>query len=229
MAALAWGECVIEADTAGFVAAPSPVCTALLAALFLGARVRCPAGLGMDVGPGGEALIAFGAGHVGSISPGIAPVVVSAIATAACFVVETPLLAVRPASRVTAWVTWAGTLPFLVLVPGAWAQVAAAPPATLWTAVHLGDMPAAVGYVLWAYAMSRLPTDRVMNLLYLNPLLAATIAELWPGERPGSSTLAGGVLVVAGVVVVQGERRHPSAPPRHAPAPPGVPEAGPMP
>lgn len=206
MLPLTYGEQVVPAGTAGFIVASSPVFTAILAALLLREPIVRRAAVGIAVGLVGEGLIAFAGGHVGTVGPSVALVVLSAVATALFFVLEKPLLAEYPATHVTAWVTWAGTIPFLVFVPGAWSQVAAAPAGTLLAVIYLGIMPAAVGYVAWAYAMSRIPTDRVMSFLYLNPLLASAIAWVWLGERPGWNTLFGGLVVVLGVVVVNSAR-----------------------
>ena len=40
-------------------------------------------------------------------------------------------------------------------------------------------------------------------VLYLSPVLAILIAWLWLGELPGLPALAGGAVVVAGVILVQ--------------------------
>jgi drug/metabolite transporter (DMT)-like permease len=223
MAALTYGEEVVPAATAGFLVASSPVFTALFAAVLLGERPGVRALAGIVVGLGGEALIAFGAGDVGRLGPGVALVLLAAVATALFFALEKPLLERHPASHVTAWVTWSGTAPFVAFVPGFAHQLARAPLGATLAVVYLGVMPAAVGYVTWAYALHRLPTARAMSFLYLNPLLAAAIAWLWLGERPGWNTWVGGAVVLAGVAVVQTARM--ARTPSTSPAPPVPPAA----
>lgn len=202
MATLTFGEQTVPAGTAGFIVAASPVFSALFAARLLREPITARAGIGIGIGLAGEAVIAFGLGHVGSLGPSVLLVVGSAVSTALFFILEKPYLARFPTTHVTAWVTWAGTLPFLVFLPGFSYQVVAAPADSLFAVVYLGIVPAALGYVLWAYAMSRIPTNRVMSFLYVIPLMAAAIAWVWLGEVPGWNTWAGGALVLAGVLVV---------------------------
>lgn len=202
MAMLTFGERTVPAGTAGFIVAASPVFTALFAARLLREPVTAQAGVGIGIGLAGEAVIAFGLGHIGSLGPSVLLVVGSAVATALFFILEKPYLARFPTSHVTTWVTWAGTLPFLIFLPGFAHQVAGAPAGDLIAILYLGVVPAAFGYVLWAYAMSRVPTNRVMSFLYIEPLLAAGIAWVWLGEVPGWNTWVGGALVLCGVLVV---------------------------
>lgn len=213
MTALTFGEEVVPAATAGFIVASSPVFTALLAGLFLGERATARSLAGILASLGGEALIAFGGGHAGRIGGGVALVGLSALAAALFFVLQKPYLARYPASHVTAWVTWSGTVPFFVFAPGLVSQLTAAPLAATLSVVYLGLMPAALGYVAWAYAMARTGTARVTSFLYLNPILGAFVAWLWLGERPAWNTWAGGFVVLAGVLVVQTARAHPGTAP----------------
>ena len=68
-------------------------------------------------------------------------------------------------------------------------------------------MPSALGFVLWGYAVAKLPVATSTSLLYLVPAIAVLIAFVWLGEVPHASELAGGLVIVAGVVLVgQGDR-----------------------
>jgi hypothetical protein len=55
---------------------------------------------------------------------------------------------------------------------------------------------------LWGYATARLPIAASTSLLYLVPPVAVFIAWVWLGEIPVTSELFGGVVVIAGVVVI---------------------------
>jgi drug/metabolite transporter (DMT)-like permease len=68
--------------------------------------------------------------------------------------------------------------------------------------LYLGVFPGAIGYVTWAYALAHLSASRAASFLYLQPLLALGIAWVWLGELPAVTALLGGVLVLAGVMVV---------------------------
>ena len=69
--------------------------------------------------------------------------------------------------------------------------------------VYLGIFPAAIAYVLWNYALSRMPASLLSSFLYLSPVIASFIAWLWLGEIPALLTILGGAVAILGVVLVQ--------------------------
>jgi drug/metabolite transporter (DMT)-like permease len=72
--------------------------------------------------------------------------------------------------------------------------------------LYLGIFPGALAASLWGFVISRMPASRAANLLFLAPALAFLIAWVWLGEIPTATALAGGVLVVGGVVIVNARR-----------------------
>ena len=56
-------------------------------------------------------------------------------------------------------------------------------PATL-AVIYLGVFPGAIAYVLWSYALARMPASILSTFLYLSPALAILIAWVWIGEVP---------------------------------------------
>ena len=63
--------------------------------------------------------------------------------------------------------------------------------------------PAAIAYVLWSYALARMPASLLSTFLYLSPVLAMAIAWVWIGEVPQVLTIVGGLVAIVGVVIVQ--------------------------
>jgi drug/metabolite transporter (DMT)-like permease len=73
-----------------------------------------------------------------------------------------------------------------------------------WSAVlFLGIGCSALGYLFWYGAIERIEVSRVAALLYAEPLVTFVAAVLLLGERVSGIIIAGGVLVLIGVVISQ--------------------------
>jgi len=199
--ALNYGEQTVSAGAASMLIASGPIFTALLATAFLGERLRIWGWLGILLGFVGVALIAVGeSGGVG-FDPGAFWIVLAAFSASLYFVFQKPLHARYSPFEITAYTLWAGSLWMLPFAPGLLDAIRQAPPSATLSVVYLGLGPAALAYVLWNYALSRLPASRVSSFLYLSPVLAVLIAWLWLGEVPTPLSLLGGVLALLGVSI----------------------------
>lgn len=107
--------------------------------------------------------------------------------------------------RATAWAMTVATLlqlpliPF-VLEPG---QVWAASAAAKGSIVYLGLMTSVVAYLLWSYALSKVPASRVAIFSNLQPAVTALVAWLFLDEALHWELALGGALVLVGVRLTQ--------------------------
>ncbi len=200
--ALNYGEITVSAGAAGVLIATAPVFTALLAAAFLGERLRPLGWAGMAVSFAGAALISVDEGGGLALDPGAFLILLSAVCVSAYFVFQRPYLAKYGALAFTTYAIWAGTVFVLPYLPGLFSQSLAAPTGTSLVLVYLGLFPTALGYVTYAYAMSRMDASAAVSFLYLIPVLAYLIGWAWLGEAPTSLSVLGGLLALAGVVLV---------------------------
>jgi drug/metabolite transporter (DMT)-like permease len=200
--ALNIGETVVTSGAASLIIASQTVYVAILASIFLGERVSKRGWLGIAVAFAGVALIAVGESGGIRISPEALWVLAAAVAAAAYFVLQKPLLRTYGALEVTCYTLWAGTvlmIPFMVGLP---TTVARAPVSATLSVVYLGVFPAAIAYVMWNYVLKHLPSTAASSLLYISPVLAIIIGFLWLGELPSPLAFVGGALSVGGVVLV---------------------------
>lgn len=205
--ALNYGERSVSAGAASLIIAAGPVFTALMAGVVLRERLTWWGWAGIAVSFTGVALITTGEGGGVRLEPGALLVMISAVSTAAYFIVSKPLLARYAPIEFTTYVIWAGTVPMLVWTPSLIAQMAEASAGSTAAVVYLGVFPAAVAYLAWSYALARMEASVLSAFLYLSPVLAILIAFVWVREVPSVISLVGGAIAVVGVAIVNAKGR----------------------
>lgn len=202
-----WGETTVSAGAASLVIASGPIWTALLAIIFLGERLNRWGWAGVGLAFTGVAAIAFaGKGGV-HFQPMVLLELAAAVSTACYFVVGKKPLRSYSSLEFTSYVIWIGTLPLLVFLPGLLRQLPAAPASSTWIVVFLGIVPGALAYLLWSFALSRMPASTTASFLYAQPVLATLVAFVVQHQLPSPVALAGGAFALAGVILVQTKGR----------------------
>lgn len=199
----------ISAGTAGMLVGSGPIFTALIARFILKERLTGLGWLGLAIGFTGITVIAFGsAGASLTLTMGALLVIVAAFASAVFFVFQKPLLTRYSAIELTAYFTWAGTLPFLIFSPGLADVVQNATTEAHFATLYVGIFPAAIAYVTWSTALSMENASAVSSLIYLEPAVAIVVAWLWLHELPTGMSLVGGLIAISGVLIVSLLGRH---------------------
>lgn len=93
--------------------------------------------------------------------------------------------------------------PALVLAGAGWL----AHPGGIATALYLGLVPTALAYVLFARGLTRLPAPTVTTVVLVEPVVAAILGIAVLGEEPRAGTVAGCVLIAAGLALIALPRR----------------------
>ena len=108
--------------------------------------------------------------------------VTAAVAGALSLVLRLPLLAGLPAAALEARpIPWHGSFPV--------------------TVVYLGSVCTVLAFLLWTWAQGRMSAVHGAILLALEPVFAALFAAWLLAERLGPRGLAGGTMVLAGIIV----------------------------
>ena len=195
------------ADAAVLVSLES-VLIALFAAAFLGERLSPSLTFGAALGVGGAVLLAAHEAHRGASLAGDALVVGGVVAAAGYSVVARRLAPGGDAAVVTAYQLLAA----LAVAGLVWSATSVAggaatfddPSSLLWgAAVATGLLGSAIPFLLYTFAVARLPAARTGLPLNLIPVFGVVSAVVLLGERLVTMQLLGGLLVVAGLAAAQ--------------------------
>jgi drug/metabolite transporter (DMT)-like permease len=188
------------------ISASAPIMVLLGAAALGRERFTPIRGAGVVIAAAGIVLLQAGrSGAVAATWRGDLLMLCSAVVFAGFNLAAKPLAARFGSLAVNAF----GYLPSAVV---AGVLLAAAAPASVtfhasgvaWASiVYMGAGTSVAGYLIYAYALRRLPASRVAVLVYLQPPLAALLAWAILGEAPGAMFVPSAVLVLGGVYAVE--------------------------
>lgn len=209
--ALNYGEQTVTAGAASFLAATSPIFATLLASWFLDEQLTSWGWLGIALSLSGIALIALGEADGFGLDAGALLILLSAMSGAGYFTLQKSFLRRYSPLELTTYAVWAGTLLMGYFLPGLADQVTHASWDATLAVVYIGIFPGALAYVTYAYVLAQLPVSVTTSFLYLVPVMTLPIAWLWLGEVPAQLAVIGGLIALAGVVIVQrkGKNRKP--------------------
>jgi drug/metabolite transporter (DMT)-like permease len=196
------GERTVPAGTASLLVNLSPVFTAIGASLWLSEEMTRRRWTGVAVACGGATLIAVAGDGGVAFGTGALLVVGAAIAQAAFFLGQKPLLRRYGSLELTTWAMALGALMTLPLAPGLVGAVGGAGLEPLAAVLFLGGGASAIGFVTWAYASARVDVSVAAACLYTVPVVAFGLAWVWLGESPSPVALIGGAIALAGVALV---------------------------
>jgi drug/metabolite transporter (DMT)-like permease len=200
-----FGMETITAGTAGMLIGAAPIFTAIIAVIILKERMSAFGWLGLVIGFIGIICIKMGAaGPNLAFSIGSFFVLVSAVATSVFFVFQKKLLSRYTPIELTAYFTWAGTIPFLLFTPGISNSLQNASIEAHLSTLFVGIFPAAIAYVTWAIALSAGNASTVTSMMYIEPAIAVLVAWIWLSEIPSTLSLIGGLVALSGVIIVNG-------------------------
>ncbi|HET8546632.1 MAG TPA: DMT family transporter, partial [Bryobacteraceae bacterium] len=91
---------------------------------------------------------------------------------------------------ITIWQTV--SFPFANVSSAAWASV-----------LYMALVASVLCYLIYYHALTCIPASRVAAFSYVQPLLATVLAIPTLGERPTTALVAGGALVLAGVIMAE--------------------------
>ena len=206
-------EVRVASGTAAILIALIPGATAVVSALWLRERLAPRTVLGLALALGGVVLVVLSSGADMRFQPRALLVLISVLAAAIYFTGQKSWTQRYGAEAVTAVTLLGGALGAAPFGLGLVQALGAAPTPRLAALLWLAVAPTFLGYLTWNLAIHRASATKVSSFIYCSSPLAVLIGWLWLGERPGSLTLVGGVLVIGGVILANLRRRRTPADP----------------
>jgi len=204
----------LDAGTAAMLVNVAPILVAVAAGALLGEGWPRPLLVGIAVSFTGVMIIGLG-GASGRIDRlGIVLGLVTAVLYAAGVLVQK--VALRTTGSFTA--TWlgclVGTVVLLPFAPQAWTELLHAPTTAVAAVVYLGIFPTAVGFALWAYALTRVDAGVMASTTLSVPGIVVLMSWAFLGELPTATALLGGALCLLGVAASRRRSRTADRTPR---------------
>lgn len=213
---LNYGEQRVSAGATSLIIATSPALTAIVAFFLIDERLPKLGWAGIGTSFVGVLLIVLGDSRGIRFDPFALLILLSAVSTAFYFTLQKRMFSRYKAVEVTAFATWAGTVPMLLFLPGfpsALAEITALP---LLATIYIGIFPSAVAYTLFSFALSQAPVTLVTAYLYTVPIFSLLLSWLLLGEVPSLLTVFGGAIAIVGIVMVNRAKRAQQRLPRQA-------------
>ncbi len=217
---VAWGAQYVGSGLAGIITAATPMATVFFTALLLPAERLSRSGVvGLVLGAVGVVVIVGGDGLTGSV-PGMLACLAGPVCYGAGYAYQRRFVSSRQLDGVTEaamqMVLSLGlaliATPFLVASPLAVGGHGPVTLAVVLSLLALGVLSTGLGYVGNAVVLQAWGAQRTASITYLMPVVSVTLGVLLLGERLQWLALAGGVVVIVGVVVGRGRVAQPAQP-----------------
>lgn len=195
------GQATVSAATASVVVATSPPITALLARIVDGEALRRSQWAAIAVSFAGVAVLALMHG-VFSVNAGLLWLLLAAFVLSVYNLLQRRLTKTYTALQATTHSIFLATLMFAVFLPGSIREAARAPAVQLFYVGLMGIFSSAAAYVAWTKAFALAPkASQVSNYMFVTPFLTSLLGFLIVREVPDAATLAGGSLILLGLLL----------------------------
>ncbi|MCL1846512.1 MAG: DMT family transporter [Coriobacteriia bacterium] len=204
-----YGEQMVASGASAVLIGFAPVFVVILSTIFLKEHLSLWGWLGVICSLVGVIIVGMSSVEGFHIDIHALALLGSALSTAVLMVLSKSLLSRYSGTQLTSYTIIVGVIPLFMFFPELLRDISS----TTWQATsaiaYLGVFPGFLAYATWNVALSRLSAGRLSVFMNIVPFIAALFAWAWLGEIPGTLVILGGIVAIAGVLMVQllGRRR----------------------
>jgi drug/metabolite transporter (DMT)-like permease len=206
---LNYGEQLVSPGAASLIIATRPVYIIILAAIFLKERISLVKLSGIILALGGVIIISILGTEEATIEIeylfAAFAVWIAALMGAIYTIIGKKLLVRYNALSLTIYAMLLGSIgliPFLIISPSIISEVAALSFNGWFAIIFLGVFSTVIGYLIWYIALEIKTASELSVYLYAIPVIATIISFFWFEEQITIFFLLGGILVIAGLALV---------------------------
>jgi len=198
----------VDAGVASFIMAFNPVIVMVLSVLVLKEPIRRRGVIGFVISMAGLVLVTLTQAEGFEINPGVFFLFIAACVIATYPILQRRLLRKYSPIQTASYCIAAGTAFMIAFAGDTIDGLLASNLGVHLMVLYLGAFPAALGFFLWGYALSKIDnTLRITNFLYLMPFIASLSAFVVLGEVITLMELLGGTIIILGMLVANGRAR----------------------
>jgi len=195
------GSKTVSAATISVIISTSPILTALLVRIFYKEKLKTIQYVAIGIEFLGVFILTALNGIL-TVNTGALWLVLASFSGAVSNLFLRKLLQRYKAFPATAYSILIGTVFMGIFSRGAIGELRNAPGNQIVILLVLGLLPSAVAYVTWSEAFKKAKTTTsVTNYLFTTPFITALLGLVAAGERLESSTIIGGIVILAGMFV----------------------------
>lgn len=198
---LNYGERTVDAGIASFIINTSPFFSIIFVVLRKEEIMKKSEWFGILFSFTGVAILIFSKSKKIEVNIDALLILAAAISQGVFFVLQKKYYTTYTPLEITSYAVWSGTIILFFFSSNSIPAFANADWKHIMALIYLGIFPGSIAYLIVSYSLSKYKMSNFASYLFLIPFIAVIIGYLFLGEVPSLIGLAGGIMIIIGILV----------------------------